>query len=372
MSPRTPGTGAPSPEASRSRAPSAAAARLVALALAALSFAGTPAPAGPTLALVHVARPGDTFATIAQRYYGDPLDALVLSVANPVAEPLVPGERILVPTAGYHRVAADETWRSLADRYYGTADRAFYLAEINHGSLDTPLEENQELLVPYPLAHRVDKNDTLESIAAVYYGESAQATATTGAASKSAPAGEADEDSPAVRILRRFNGLERERLKPGSIVLVPLPTLTLTDTARARLTQADGLLCSTGDLRARQLDVSAQIPKLREAVSNGQFVEAVALGNALLGHGGLTGNQVVSVERELGTALVALGRPGLAVAAFKAAIARQPDLELDTVRNSPKVLRAFRDARDELRRERQRPNAGSPAAPPDGGPAPPR
>ena len=71
----------------------------------------------------------------------------------------------------------------------------------------------------------------------------------------------------------------------------------------------------------------------------------MGLGNRLLGAGSLTGNQVVSIQRELGTAYVALGREDLAVESFRQALSRQPDLELDVARTSPTVMRAFRAAK---------------------------
>src|SRR5690606_9644277 len=82
---------------------------------------------------------------------------------------------------------------------------------------------------------------------------------------------------------------------------------------------------------------------------------AVALGNRLLGSGELTGNQLVSISRELGTAYVALGQQALAVDAFRAALARQPDFSMDSRDTSPTVLEALeraRQARPAPRRER--------------------
>ena len=69
----------------------------------------------------------------------------------------------------------------------------------------------------------------------------------------------------------------------------------------------------------------------------------------------LTGNQVVTIQRHLGTAYVALGRMDLAVNAFRAALTRQPDLQLDTVRTSPRVMRAFEEAREAMREEPEEP-----------------
>jgi hypothetical protein len=70
----------------------------------------------------------------------------------------------------------------------------------------------------------------------------------------------------------------------------------------------------------------------------------VALGNQLLGGGRLTGNQVVTIQRQLAVAFVALDRSDMAVKAFREALARQPDLELDAMRTSPVVMQAFRTA----------------------------
>jgi len=45
---------------------------------------------------------------------------------------------------------------------------------------------------------------------------------------------------------------------------------------------------------------------------------------------------------------VALGRHDLAVKAFREALTRQPDLELDAMKTSPTVMRAFRAAKADL------------------------
>lgn len=84
-----------------------------------------------------------------------------------------------------------------------------------------------------------------------------------------------------------------------------------------------------------------------------------------MGSGRLTGNQVVSIHRELASAYVALNRVDLAVQAFRTALGRQRDLELDVTRTSPTVLRALEEARE---RERNEPRAApSDAGVPDAG-----
>ena len=95
-------------------------------------------------------------------------------------------------------------------------------------------------------------------------------------------------------------------------------------------------------------DQITQQSKLIQQVKDARFAEAVALGNRLLGAPSLTSTQVVTIQKELGVAYVALERSDLAEASFRAALALQPNLELDTVRTSPRVLEAFSRAQQPI------------------------
>ncbi len=132
----------------------------------------------------------------------------------------------------------------------------------------------------------------------------------------------------------------------GQVVLVPLSDLTLSEEGRQIIEEAIGEEITGGRIRQLQQQIDERIPELRDDLRHGRFAEAVSLGNRLLGGGQLTGNQIVSIQRELGTAYVALDRSDLAVEAFAAAISVQPDLELDVARTSPTVLRAFSQAKE--------------------------
>ena len=48
---------------------------------------------------------------------------------------------------------------------------------------------------------------------------------------------------------------------------------------------------------------------------------------------------MVTIQRELGTALIALDREDLAIDAFKVMLQKQPDVDLGIGTTSPKVLR---------------------------------
>jgi hypothetical protein len=57
---------------------------------------------------------------------------------------------------------------------------------------------------------------------------------------------------------------------------------------------------------------------------------------------------VVTIERELGTALIALDREDLATEAFKVMLEKQPDVELGLGDTSPRVLHVLEAAKQAL------------------------
>ena len=217
----------------------------------------------------------------------------------------------------------------MAERYYGDAARAPILMKANEAKPGLAPDEGAQLLIPYPVRHVLKQAETLLSVADQYYTNR-------------------DE----LRSLRTFN-LGKGRIIRGHIVLVPLFDLVLSDEGKSRLESATGEHIDMGEARSAQAQIDHQLPALREAVQEGRFVEAVALGNQLLGSGQLTGYQEISIERELASAYMALAREDLAVQAFAEALKKQPDLELDSVRTSPRVLKALELAKKAHRESRK-------------------
>ncbi len=284
--------------------------------------------------IVHVVRPSESLASIAQHYYGDARRESVLVAENGLnsqgGSPIVVGLRLDIPAVVYHRVAEGETWAVLAKLYYGEASRAYAIIEANAGAPGDHPDPGAELLIPYPVRHVVGQTDTLRSVAKLYYN---------------------DEDATAS--IRRFNNVKRNRINRGQILLVPIADLRLTDKGKEAARAQEQAALSGGVIRDKQAQIAEELPVMREHVRRGRFADAVAMGNRLLGQGDLTGNQKVTIYRELGTAYVALGADELAVTAFAQALLQQPDLELDTARTSPKVLAQFQKAREQAQKERE-------------------
>ena len=240
-----------------------------------LSASGVKAQAAYT----HAVQEGDTFASIAQRYYGDPTREAVVREANRMKganeNVLLPGSWLFIPMVTFYRAGRDETWKSIAVRFYGKEIRSAALVDANEGNRRIQPDEGTELLVPYPLRHVVAPGETLAKIAKLYM-----------------------PDTPtSLKRLRQFN--PGARIERGRIVLVPLFDLRLAGDGRTEASEAFTRAAGGGAAKEAQDEVESSLPELIRHVEEAHFAEAVAMGNRLLGAQSLTSTQVVTIQQEL-------------------------------------------------------------------------
>ncbi|MDO9016730.1 MAG: hypothetical protein Q8S73_16885 [Deltaproteobacteria bacterium] len=307
----------------------------LALALAlALTLAAPAARADVT----HVFTRGETFAAIAERYYGNASLEPVVVAANFLhlqATPAVPtGVHLTIPSVGYHRVAAGETWERLATRHLGDGGRGPYLARINGGAFNVPPSVGAVIRLPYLLRYIVSAEEPMFEVARRFYG-----------------------DRALVQFISEFNRLPSQRLARGQTLILPLPDLVLRDTA------PDSPEAALITAHSAQRQVDREIPTLEQLVTRGLYVEAVALGGRLLGLDDLASPQRVVVLRQLAEAYAALDRRDLAADAFRDLLRLEPGFTPDPRTTPPKVLDALSLARGTAPEQTLR--AAPPTARPD-------
>ena len=283
----------------------------------------------------HSVREGDTLASIAQQYYADPTREEVVRRANdlPREPKLLAGSRLTIPMSTFHRVRPTQSWRKIADEVYGATHRASVLVEANDASLRVQPDEGTELVVPFPLRHVANEPTTLSKIARAYFGEGRRH----------------------VSRIRKFNSINGNRISRGQVVLVPLVGLQLSEEARAALAKSVQSTAFGAKTQQAQTSAEQELPQLIKLARSGAYAESIALGNKMLGTGRLTSTQRVDIQRTLATAYIAIDRKDLAVASFLSALKKQPSLELDSITTSPKVLKAFAEAKAKLTRSQTAP-----------------
>ncbi len=277
-------------------------------------------PARATADVIHVYSRGETFAGIAERYYGSPSLEPVIVAANFLyvqANPnLVTGTHLVIPSVGYHRVSVGETWERLALAHLGDRIRGPYLARINRGAFNIAPSTGEVIRLPYLLRYVITAEEPLFEIARRFYGDRAQ-----------------------VQFILEFNHLASQRLTRGQTLVLPLPDAVLREQVAG---SPEAELVGS---HAVQRQVERELPTLRQCVARGLYVEAVALGHRLAAAADLTIEQRVAIHRSLAEAHSALERPDLATESYRNVISADPAFALDPSLASPRLLGALQHAR---------------------------
>jgi LysM repeat protein len=274
-------------------------------------------------AFTYVVQPGDTLASIAERFYGQIQHEKLLVAANALdaegGSPIVPGMRLEVPALSYHRVQKNETWNGLAQDLLGAEHRSIVLSTINDSSPWLTPEEGAQIVVPYNLRVIVKSNEATPALAYKYLGDMNKAWE-----------------------LDHYNSLDGRALQRGDVVLIPITDLALTKEGRDTAAHAARVRCSegAGETRETQLRVRTELPALISDVKSGRYAEAVRRGSRFLASGELSKQTLATVHRQLLEAYVALDATGLATGACAQWRANDTKARLDPILLSPKIIAA--------------------------------
>ncbi len=336
------------------------------LLLTLLAFA---TPAEASTGLIHTAKAGETYAALADRYYGRRYLERHLRQLNRHREPLPRGTPVMIPTLQRVRVKSTTSVRDFAAEHLQDPERDAYLKALNRLTTDE-LDAGDSVLVGQSLRHVVRRGETLTSIARTYYR---------------------DVSARRLKLLRLYNKMSSARLRPKAVLRIPLdapmflvnrvkaratapaprpppaPTKSKakaqtkteanakTPTRRRPTTPARPRVTSrtkAAERRNPRPDKASRRPSPTEVIgtleraerrlAEGAYPEALATASRGLSRYPKARTSVrVELLRVKAVALVALGRSSDAKRAFERLVALEPKYRLDLYTTSPKVLEVF-------------------------------
>jgi len=283
--------------------------------------------ASPAAAFTHVVQPGETLASIAEKFYGKIQHEKLLVAANALdaqgGSPIVPGMRLEIPIVSYRRVKPRDTWAKLALELLGSARRSDVLSAANDSYPWLTPDDAAQIVVPYNLTLILGSGDNIVNIAFKFIGNKEKAW-----------------------VLDYYNGFKGKKLERGDVVLVPLTDLELTPEGKRAASAASAQTSEpAGDTRQMQRRVHAELPALIADVRGGRYADAVTRGNRFLALAELTTAQLAGIHRQLLEAYVALDAPGLATASCNAWRKHDSQARLDANLLSPKIIAACQRGR---------------------------
>ena len=292
---------------------------LIALALLGLVLGAGPARADRDY-IVHKVKQGDSLDLLAAEYYGDRHHAIFIMVANRLdhPRPLRPGEKLRVPVTRDVTAAVGDTLEGLAQIYLGDKRRAAFLAEFNGLQVDEGLAAGTVLTVPFHVVHTAAGSETLDSIAAAYFGDSKNAA-----------------------LLRRYNFLDRDALQAKDTIVIPIRHVKVRESALPPVDAESR--ARTEKRKATEAAAARALPAAQAAWRAGDAAE-VRRGLIGIDLDFLGVERAVAIGMLLGAAYVALGDDDSALAVFHRALERRAGTKMHAYRFSPRVRALWQKA----------------------------
>ncbi len=339
------------------------------------------------LALRYKPKQDETLSHIAMIHYGASKKYIYLTTVNNITDPAKLSRRksLWIPTVWKYKIKRGDDLAKLARKYLKDAKRAEFLMWFNKIENPKDIKAGTTITIPFLIRHRVQEGQNMVDLARRYYF-------------KSKPTG----------LLRKFNDKRSNALKPGEIILIPIyDPEAATDKVKQRLKrnqerearaarearerakrlaaakarerivkearqagkdkgQPDGGKAPTDKPDPAREDPTAVLddPKLEpltpaasppadvklvqqafELYRDGEYELARANLVRVLEEGRLTKADESQAREVLANCLVAMDQIKEAEHEFVRLLMVAPDLTLDPVTTSPKVLEVFRRAR---------------------------
>lgn len=283
--------------------------------------------------VIYTAKSGDTAETIAADYYGNRSQALFILETNGLQrdQAIRPGQLVRIPTAFHYRARRGDTFLLLAKRFLDDRRRAPFLAELNGMRAGDKLHEGVDLLIPFQHVHRAAAPESLQSVARLFYGDSAKA-----------------------KMLASYNFRSTPLLAKGEHILVPIAHVKIRAVrlAQSRTAQvkepATMAAAPPQEAQKREAELAARVGKqlavAEQAYKDGSYSDVPAMLDKVLSQEDPSEQQLAELFRLKAYAYVALGLDELAVKAFREVLARDPQLSLDEATVSPKIRAALNRA----------------------------
>ena len=270
--------------------------------------------------ITHGVKAGDSLDLLAAEYYGDRRHAIFIMVANKLDHPraLKPGEKLRVPVPRNVTVAVGDTFESLAQTYLGDKRRAPFLAEFNNVTVDDGLAAGTVLSVPFHVVHTAAGAESLDSIAAAYFGDSKNAA-----------------------MLRRYNFLDRDVLQAKDTIVIPIRHVKVRESALPPVDAESR--ARTEKRKATEAAATRELPLAQAAWRAGDAAE-VRRRLIAIDVDFLATDRAVDVGMLLGAAYVALGDDDSARAWFERALERKPGAVMRAYWYSPRIRALWRQA----------------------------
>lgn len=290
----------------------------------------------------------ETYADLADHYYGKRYLEKHLRLFNRKPEPLAKGTTIIIPTYRFITPKPGQTLAEFAKTYLNDEERASYLAAV-HGLKKGRIPRGKKLKVVQSLPHVVRPGESLKAIARTYYRET---------------------NPNRLRLLMLYNKLETARVRVGMTLRIPLDGKEFSHRAVAE--RADESFDPSEDVDAeivsgpvgppvikkkgaravrreqrerRAADserVEANLETAERLYDEGDYDACAKItAEALATVGSAPKTTRAEVMRVSAFALIALGEYGEARARFKELLSVDPKYELDLYQTSPKILDVF-------------------------------